>query len=278
MDEVVLAAVGLAAIGDPEFKTRLVDQPAAVAESLGVVRAEVEKLAQVGVDNLEALVGSLIVHRLLPFAIGERLMIVPSSFTQPIDPDRMPIRLDQGKEGAWIDASGTSRIAGRVFGSGAHPTTALSLTALESNLQAGDRVLDLGTGSGVLAIAAVALGAASVDACDVDPFSVEVAQQNAIANGCQDQINLSQDDHASLARRDDPTPYDLIVSNILGPVHLENLDAGLADLLRPGGVLIISGFGENYVDELSHAFESHGLALEAVDRSDPWVAMIGRRT
>jgi ribosomal protein L11 methylase PrmA len=278
MRQDVLAALALAILEDPGLKVRLFLHPAEVAGTLHLDPIQVERLASVGEDRFDAILGSMIINRLLPFTVGDHLIIAPVTFSQPLSTQRKIIRLDHAREGAWIGADGQSVTQGRVFGSGSHPTTALALLATDSLVQPGMRVLDLGTGSGVVAIAAALLGAEAVDACDIDPFAVGSAQQNVAANGLQDRISVTQDDFKSLEDRVGADTYDLLISNILGPVHEDNLDAGLADLLRPGGALVITGFKETQVVTLRRAFDAHGLALEHVSHAGPWVAMVGRRT
>jgi ribosomal protein L11 methyltransferase len=277
MRQGVLAKVVLAAIDHPDFKTRLLNSPAEVARNLRLDASDVGELAAIGPDGFDALMGSMIIHRVLPFPVGRRLMIVPIDFAGDVHTDRQVIRLDQGREGAWIGASGTSEIEGRVFGSGSHPTTALCLELLDDLLAPGQSVLDLGTGSGVVAIAAGRLGASSVDACDIDPFAVETAQENVGANDLQDLITVTEDDFPSLLKRVEPGAYDLIVSNILAPVHEANLRDGLARLLRPGGRVILSGFKDSHVAGLRTCLEDQGLELDSVHQSGPWIAMASHR-
>jgi ribosomal protein L11 methylase PrmA len=273
----VLVAVALAAMDDPELKVRLVEGPTEVAASLHLDEQELEGMARLGAEGIDTIIGSLVVYRLLPFPVGEKLMIAPSGLARRIDTERGIILLDQTREGGWIGSSGTSAVEGKTFGSGNHPTTALALAELEVRLQPGDHVLDLGTGSGVVAIAAALLGARSVDAVDIDPFAVETARRNVVINRLQDRIHVTGDDLEALLAGVGAGGYDLIVSNILGSVHLANLQAGLADLLAPGGRLILSGFEDGYVPELSRALESQGLRPEAVARSGSWAGISVRR-
>ncbi len=148
---------------------------------------------------------------------------------------------------------------GMAFGTGQHPTTAMCLRALEDHVRPGSRVLDLGCGSGILAIAAAKLGAEQVLALDIDPNAVRAAQENASANGVADVIDVREGtvDVAS-------GPFDLIVANISG-LTLERLAVQLARPLRPGGWLIASGFLEDAVAGLSCAFESAGLTVKVVE-------------
>lgn len=273
----VLAAVAWAAIEDPGLKRRLVESPDGVADSLRLDRDSVREVASAGKEGIEVVIGSMIIHRLIPFPVGERLLIVPQGFKGPVDTQRTIIHLDQSREGAWIGAAGLSMIEGRAFGSGGHPTTALCLRALETSIRGGDRVLDLGTGSGVIAIAAALLGAEVVDACDIDPFAVETARQNVLGNALGPKVSVTQDDLQSLAARLGGKTYDLLVSNILVTVHETNLQAGLTDLLRPGGTLILSGFHEDFVPQLRDQVQAHDVDVTSVLRAERWAAIVGRR-
>ena len=131
-------------------------------------------------------------------------------------------------------------------------------------------MLDLGCGSGVVAIAAARLGAGSVHACDIDPFAVQVSQENVSANVLETQVTVSLDDLESLVRSVGQAAYDVVVSNILPQVHHANLEKGMAGLLRPGGRLIISGFREDKVDSLAKALGEHGLDILTVRRNGYW--------
>ena len=157
---------------------------------------------------------------------------------------------------------------GMAFGTGQHPTTAMCLGALEDHVQTGSCVLDLGCGSGILAIAAAKLGAEQVLALDIDPNAVRAARENAGANGVADVIDVREGtvDVAS-------GPFDLIVANISG-LTLERLAVQLARSLRPGGSLITSGFLEDAVAGLSCAFESAGLTVVKVVKDGVWRAII----
>ncbi len=277
MNPMVLVRVGLEALNDPELKTRLVERPAEVAEFLRLDKDEVEGLAAIGAPGIDVIIGSLIVHRLLPFPVGEKLIIAPVGISLPDQTERKIIWLDQNREGGWIGSDGTSAIKGKAFGSGNHPTTALCLGQLEAHVREGDHVLDLGTGSGVLAIASVLLGAGSVDACDIDPFAAETAAQNVAFNGMQDQIHITNDDLESLFGSVGAKLYDLIISNILGPIHDVNINAGLGRLLRQGGTLIISGFRDEFVQPLHSKLEARGFEVVSVRPLSGWVAITARR-
>jgi ribosomal protein L11 methyltransferase len=181
-----------------------------------------------------------------PVLIGERLWIGPS-WHRPA-PDRLAVTIDPGL----------------AFGTGTHPTTKLVLAYLDRTVRGGERVLDYGCGSGILAIAAAKLGAAHVDAVDVDPQAVETAAANARANGIA--LNATLPDALAAAH------YDLVVSNILAqPLIL------LAPLLAARGPrLVLSGILDEQAEEVMRAYRSW-FEMNLTDRSDGWVLIEGRR-
>jgi ribosomal protein L11 methyltransferase len=142
---------------------------------------------------------------------------------------------------------------GRAFGSGSHESTRLALAVLEDLVRAGDRVLDVGCGSGVLTVAACGLGAASVTAVDIEPEAVIATRVNAEANGVAARVVASVvDPDRPLAQVEGP--FDLVVANIGGGV-LPKLAAPLAALVAPGGRLVLSGLLEEQVDAVVAAAE-----------------------
>ena len=156
---------------------------------------------------------------------------------------------------------------GMAFGTGQHPTTAMCLRALEDQVRTGASVLDLGCGSGILAIAAVKLGARRVLALDVDPNAVRAARENAAANAVSDVIEVREGTLEA-----EGGPFDVIVANISG-LTLERLAVPLARSLAPGGSLITSGFLEDAVAGLSSVFEGAALRVSVV-RDGVWWAII----
>jgi len=156
---------------------------------------------------------------------------------------------------------------GMAFGTGQHPTTAMCLRALEDRVRTGASVLDLGCGSGILAIAAAKLGARRVLALDVDPNAVRAARENAAANAVSDVIEVREGTLEA-----EGGPFDVIVANISG-LTLERLAVPLARSLAPGGSLITSGFLDDAVAALSCTFEGVGLRVSVV-RDGVWRAII----
>jgi ribosomal protein L11 methyltransferase len=164
---------------------------------------------------------------------------------------------------------------GMAFGTGLHPTTRLCLIALERFVQPGMNILDLGTGSGILAISAAKLGGptTTVTALDTDRIAVEATEQNMERNGLTAQIEVGQG--SSDAAREDG-PYDLVVANILASVIIE-LSRSLHSLIEPGGMLISSGIfidrGEAVVEALTKA----GLPVRERVQEGDWLCLVSVR-
>jgi ribosomal protein L11 methyltransferase len=194
--------------------------------------------------------------RLTVLRIGERIVIQPSWLDYDAGPEDVVIRLDPGM----------------AFGTGLHPTTQICLRALEDFVQPGMEVLDLGTGSGVLAIAAAKLGAARVLAVDNDPQAVVVARRNVIDNGVGDRVQVRE---GSLLDISDY--YDLVVVNILARVIVELIEEGLAEHLRPEAVLITAGITIDSASGVAAAFERGGLDLTDQRQQDDWISLLARR-
>ena len=158
------------------------------------------------------------------------------------------------------------------FGTGTHPTTAMCLRALESLVRGGETVFDVGTGSGVLAIAAAKLGAERVVAKDYARASAEVAAKNVAENGVQKTIETGVSD--LLAAFDGQA--ELVVANIIADIIIrlfDELDAHLA----PGGRLLASGIIDERVADVTEAAVAHGFVLEDMYTDAGWAAMVIKR-
>jgi len=160
---------------------------------------------------------------------------------------------------------------GMAFGTGLHPTTRLCLVALEDYLRPGCHVLDLGTGSGILAIAAARLGAASVLALDTDAVAVEVARHNVMANGLADIVRVAQ----GTLPLDQGRAWDLVVANIIAQVIID-LAGHLAAAVTPEGLLITSGIIQERAAIVESSLLAQGLAI--IDRrvEGDWLAYVAR--
>jgi ribosomal protein L11 methyltransferase len=158
------------------------------------------------------------------------------------------------------------------FGTGLHPTTRLTLAALQDRVRPGMKVLDLGTGSGLLAIAAALLGA-TVTALDISEVAVDVARRNVAANSVADrvQVGLGSIDTVTDER------YDLVLANIIASVLIE-LAHALAAALEPRGALLASGIIQERADTLRQAFAAAGLTLSEQESEEDWWLFVAHRS
>lgn len=185
-----------------------------------------------------------------PFRVGRRLLVTPPWEHPELASDDIPLVIDPGM----------------AFGTGSHPTTQLCLAALEDFVQPGHSVADIGTGSGILAIAAVKLGASPVAANDNDPLAVRIARENAAANG----VSVLVTDALPIGQ------HEVVVANILADVII-GMSEELYILLAPGGVLIASGIIDTREADVRQALEGIGLTHLETRRQTEWVALIFRR-
>jgi ribosomal protein L11 methyltransferase len=161
---------------------------------------------------------------------------------------------------------------GMAFGTGQHPTTLMCLGALEELLRPGMAVLDLGTGSAILALAAARLGATCVLALDIDPQAAAVARENVRLNGLEAVVQVEEGGLEQAAS----AAFDLAMANISAPVIVEMAPA-LAQTLRPDGVLIVAGFSAESAERVASALARAGLLLERALADGDWRAHIARR-
>jgi ribosomal protein L11 methyltransferase len=197
--------------------------------------------------------------------VGRRIVIVPTWRQYQPQPEEITISMNPGM----------------AFGTGLHPSTQLCLAALEEQLQPGSTVLDVGTGTGILSIAAVKLGASHALALDIDPASVQAASENAALNQVSDKVKvergsvIASDDH-----RGSPAPvistggFDLTVANIIAEVIAAMADA-LCRLTRPGGAIITAGIIQEREHLVTEAFAANATLVERKVEGD-WVCLCYR--
>ncbi len=201
-----------------------------------------------------------------PVRCGRRLAVAPTWERYDARPGEVVVRLDPGM----------------AFGTGTHPSTALCLEFLDGSAPgdgrpsapdvAGAAVLDVGTGSGILAIAAALLGAGRVVALDVDPVAVRVAEENARANGVEGRVRVRRGEVAG----EPDAAYDLVLANITAGV-LRELAPDLARVLRPGGTLVLSGIVAPERGRVEEAFRARGLTPAGAAEREGWVLLAFRR-
>jgi ribosomal protein L11 methyltransferase len=228
-----------------------------------------------------------------PILVGERLVVVPAWLESP-DPTRVALRIDPGM----------------AFGTGTHPTTQLCLEVLDAfyndirNTQFDDgrftmddlpqaqadlgqqlpttvigppSVIDLGCGSGILAIAALKLGAQQALGVDIDEDAVQATKSNAALNGVSDQLEVGLGSLGEIRRGDFTLRQaHLVLANILAPVIVGLLDENLGDLLAPDGVLVLSGLLADQAGEVEAALERHAMQCTHRRQSGDWVALVAQ--
>jgi len=200
--------------------------------------------------------------RYRPLRVGRRLLIIPTWLQPELAPNDVPVLIDPGK----------------AFGTGTHPSTQLCLAAIEQYLHPGESILDIGCGSGILAIAALKLGARLAAGFDTDADAIRAAQANARVNNVGERLLLAQGSLATVQRR---ASHQLVVVNILSRTIIRFLGEGLAQTIAPGGVLILAGILAEQAHEVRAALHAGGMALLAskkapdeVSGASGWVALI----
>lgn len=192
-----------------------------------------------------------------PVKISEKFTIVPTweEYT-PVSSDELIIELDPGM----------------AFGTGTHPTTVLCIQALERTVKKDDLVVDVGTGSGVLSIAAALLGAKEVVALDLDEVAVESAKLNVELNNVHNVVSVSQNNLLDGISK----PVDVVVANILAEVIIRFTD-DVARVVKKDGYFIASGIISQKKQEVKEAIEKSGLTIVETVLMEDWVAIIAKK-
>ena len=206
--------------------------------------------------------------RYQPIPIGKKQIIVPVWMDNP-EPRRIPIKIDPGM----------------AFGTGTHPTTQLCLELLEtlttedkpsSTVHGLSSVIDVGCGSGILSVAALKLGAEIALGVDIDEASVKNSRENAENNVIPaDKFLIGLGSVAEVKSGQFAfSQAPLVLANILAPILIRLFDGGLADLIAPGGSIILSGILEHQAQEVVASAERHGLRLVDQRQIADWVALL----
>jgi ribosomal protein L11 methyltransferase len=194
-----------------------------------------------------------------PIPVGQRLIILPSWYENP-DLARIPIMIEPGM----------------AFGTGTHPTTQICLELLETHFSTlHPSIIDIGCGSGILAIAARKLGATSLLGVDIDPEALDNARQNAELNGVAGQIEWGVGSVREIrGGQFSIEKADILLANILAPVIIRLLDQGMVELLNQNGVMILSGILAEQEDDVRAALELHRLGVADRRQVGDWVGLM----
>lgn len=190
-----------------------------------------------------------------PIEVGKRLLIKPS--WEEVEPsDRLIIELDPGM----------------AFGTGTHATTTMCLEVLERVIRGGERVIDVGCGSGILSIAAARLGAREVEALDYDPVAVKVARENIALSGVDDKVIVAESNLLEAASGQ----ADIIVANIIARIIVQ-LVPDLTPFLAPGGLFVASGIIGERLDMVLAVLEDNNFCVQEKLNEGDWYALTCRK-
>ncbi|MTI84760.1 MAG: 50S ribosomal protein L11 methyltransferase [Firmicutes bacterium] len=188
-----------------------------------------------------------------PVKVGNKLVIKPEWEEYSTQEDEIVIQMDPGQ----------------AFGTGTHPTTAMCLELIEEYVAAGDSVIDVGTGSGILAVTAALLGSARVLALDMDKVAVQMAAENTRRNGVSSTVRVKEGNLLDNVEG----RFDIVVANILSSVIIE-LAPDAAKVLRSGGYFIASGIIRERLPEVRGVLEKMGFLIKELRHQGEWVALV----
>jgi ribosomal protein L11 methyltransferase len=191
-----------------------------------------------------------------PEKISDKIVVKPTWREYTFQKDDIVIEIDPGM----------------AFGTGTHPTTSLCVNMIEKYIKPGDSVLDVGTGSGILMVAAAKLGAGIVHGIDNDSLAVEIAERNLKLNSIDtSRFKVTKGDLIDTVQQ----KYNLVVSNILADVIIDLLD-NIKDVLVENGVFICSGFTVESKDTLERKIIEQGFKIVEYEIKEDWVAVVGK--
>ncbi len=190
-----------------------------------------------------------------PIKIGKKLVIVPSWEKYEPATCETVIKIDPGM----------------AFGTGTHETTCLCANMIENYVKSGDKVLDVGTGSGILAIAAAKMGACLVNAYDIDPIAVKVAKENCSINNCTN-INCEVSDLLDNVKSVDGG-YDFVSANIVADI-IVRMAPNISKFIKTKGLLAVSGIIDTQSDRVKKSLENYGFQLLELTAQNDWNAML----
>lgn len=188
-----------------------------------------------------------------PFNISERVVIKPSWEEYTSEKDEVIIEMDPGM----------------AFGTGTHETTRMCALLLEKYIKAGDEVIDVGCGTGILSIIAAKLGARHVDAVDIDEVAVRVTKENCMLNGVSESVAAVKGILSDVEKKS----YDVMVANIIANVIID-ISPLVPSYLKKGGLLITSGIIRERKQEVLEAYQKLGYVCETEEEMGEWVAMV----
>ena len=191
--------------------------------------------------------------------VGQRIVVKPSWQAYIPQPDDVVIELDPGM----------------AFGTGLHPSTRLCLVALEGHVAPDMKVLDVGTGSGILAITAARLGAGPVLALDIDPIAVKTARANVAANEVEHVVRVELGSWPTLESHDGA--FDIVLVNILAETIVELLNEGLVRCLKEAGLIVVSGIIESRQAMVVEALRAQSVDIVERLQEKDWVTLVGRK-